>query len=191
MRRRGPSYCSDCELAEQQWEQISGLKRNQQDPLLKRGAGNTLLLADPEAKAAEVKADLKLINWALREKFPLNRRIKVSLVHRLAALVEKKTMPVPVPSEGGPILMDLEGPADSNAIQAGRALIAMAAHNLAVEIQDAKTKEPPAQPGAVSINLQVNNNVDARRNRLSTIAARLGVGGMVEGTIEADPGSNP
>lgn len=151
-RRRGPSYCPDCEADEAKWEQQSGKRRGSDDPERQRGAGKTIMLAD----AKETKQDAKLIERAVRERWPIGPRKRFALVQRLAGIVEKSTIEVPVGGgEFGPQMLELEGPADANAIAAGRVLVAMAAQNQADEhLQIKQAKPEPATNVQVNVGVQ-------------------------------------
>ena len=77
--------------------------------------GDFSLLADPH----RIQSDCAMARRAIREGWPVKRREMV--VERLEEIVEKRTLTIATATG----IVEVEGPADSNAIAAARVLVAM------------------------------------------------------------------
>lgn len=147
-RRRGPSYCPDCQEAEDLWKARAG-GRYTKDPQYARSAGQTTLLEETNL----TKQDAKLIERAVRERWPIGRRIKQTVIHRLRDIVEKRE--VTVMGKEGPF--EVEAPADSNSVAAARVLVAMVGQNQADEERVEKRGQPKDQ---INVNVGVQTNIN-------------------------------
>lgn len=126
-----------------------------------RGDSGMLLLNENQ-----VQSDTRLINRAVRGRWGVRRTGMIR--RRLEGIVEKES--VTVASRVGPI--DVDYPADVNAVAAARVLVQMNGQDQADDHFAIKAKLPQAQPG-VSIG-NVNVNLDPRQSAILQLAQRLG-----------------
>lgn len=91
-----------------------------------RGSGD-LLASDGVAEVKRTQEDLALVARAIKRGWDVPPEFRSVLKERLRKIVEKDT--VSVMTKDGPI--ELDGPADSNAIRAAGVVVAMAAQDQA------------------------------------------------------------
>lgn len=119
--------------------------------------GEISVLADEYA----TRKDVALVSKAVRLKWPIRQDARKAIADRLLEIVEKRE--VSVITKAGEVEA-VDGPADVNAIAAARVLVAMNGQNIA---QDKPAVAPP------TVNVQVNVDADARRDKIREIAGRI------------------
>lgn len=121
-----------------------------------------------------IKTDLKMLGACVRKRWDVSDEVKAVVVDRLRGIVAKET--VTVMTKEGPV--NLEGPADSNAVAASRVLAAIEAQNQADEHHAAGSK----------VKHEHTADIDAIRSEVASILVELCQPGPVvtiEGTVEA------
>ena len=124
-----------------------------------QGVGVSIL-----ADTRRTRSDLRMIGMSAKKRWPTKESHKRIIRDRLMEIVQKRT--VGVMSKGGPV--ELEAPADANAIAAARVYGLFESQNQA---------DDHHAEGELVTHEHI---VDERRDRLAAIASRLGVGVVVE-----------
>lgn len=128
-----------------------------------------------------VRQDLRLVQRAVKHRWPLKRSKCRDLADRLFEVVDKRA--VSVVTKTGDIVT-IDGPADVNAIAAARVIVAMSGQNQADEHHRDKLEQPDS---GVSVNVSTEAgpqiylpdngrddlSFDEKRNRLIAIARKL------------------
>lgn len=124
-----------------------------------RGGDSGRLLTNPNT----VNKDLRLLNRAVRSGWNIRRKNMIK--RRLESVLLKET--VSVPTKNG--MVEVDGPADSNAIAAARVLVAMNGQDQADDHLAMKVElEAQANKGGVNVN------IDARESTILQLAKSLG-----------------
>lgn len=132
--------------------------------------GGLLTSKDPR----EVKKDLKLVERAVRNGWGIKR--KNMIVRRLQAIVEKTHVSVATKTGG---TVEVDGPADSNAIAAARVLVAMNGQDQADDHLAIKNGQPD-NGSSTTINIHNNvTNIEQRRIELARLADKFGARSLV------------
>lgn len=119
-------------------------------------------LVDP----AQETRDLKLLERAIRNRWPINDEHRSAIVNRLLRIVDKDE--VTVMTKMGPAV--LEEPADKNSVAAARVLVAMVGQCQADEHIILKTPEPA---GSTTINIGAIGSISMGQEPLTPTDAKL------------------
>lgn len=161
-------------------------KKVQDESMSKNRGGDTggLLTSN---NTREVRKDLQLVERAVRSGWNIKRKNMIK--RRLLEIMEKTH--VSVPTKMGTV--DVDGPADSNAIAAARVLVAMNGQDQSDD--HLAIKHQAEQPNTV-VNIHNNNvtTIDNRRIELARLAKSLGASELsisgrtvsVDDVIESD-----
>lgn len=117
---------------------------------------------------SEIKKDLGIISRGVRERWPGLIEKGTAVVDRLASIIEKTVVIVPIGEGVGPS----EDAADKNSIAASRVYVAMMAQNQKDEIEHERKSQPAAQT-TINVGVNVDNRNDERRNQTLAIAERI------------------
>jgi hypothetical protein len=127
-----------------------------------RGGDTGRLLTDPK----KVTQDLRLLNRAVRSGWNIKRKNMIK--RRLEGILGKTV--VSVPTKNG--MVEVDGPADSNAIAAARVLVAMNGQDQADDFAAMKKPETLTPPN-------INVNIDARQSPIIQLAKSLGASSLI------------
>jgi hypothetical protein len=141
------------------------------------GELNTVLMTD-----GDERKDIALVRRAIKERWAGVESKASAIVERLAEIVEKRTVEV-VTKQG---VVNVDCPADQNAIAAASVLVTMMGQNQRDELAERKANQPqsPAQP-APNVAIQINNGGALGTSETggitaSSIALRIAAGRVSE-----------
>ena len=117
---------------------------------------------------SDIKKDLGLISRGVRERWPGLMEKGSAVVERLASIIEKTVVIVPIGEGVGPS----EDAADKNSIAASKVYVAMMAQNQKDEINHDRKNNPGPQT-TINVGVNVDNRNDERRNQTLAIAERI------------------
>lgn len=129
--------------------------------------------------SGEERKDIGLLRRAIRERWAGVETKAAAIVERLAEIVDKRSVEV-VTKQG---IVEVDGPADQNAIAAASVLVAMMGQNQRDELAERKANQlQAAQQATPSVAIQINNGgtvatPDSGRGRVASVVERLRIGG--------------
>ena len=133
-----------------------------------RGGGSTDLQTEILQVDSEIKKDLGILSRGVRERWPGLIQKGTAVVERLASIIEKTVVIVPIGEGVGPS----EDAADKNSIAASRVYVAMMAQNQKDEIEHERKSQPGSQT-TINVGVNVDNRNDERRTQTLAIAERI------------------